>query len=53
MNKRENEMIIKFCFGGMESQGQLMCKLSLYKGIETGGPRAVTVVVGGWWNPIN
>lgn len=44
MNKRENEKIIKFCFGGMESQGQLKCKVSLYEGIETEGPRGITVI---------
>lgn len=47
-NKRENNKIIKFCFGGMESQGQLMPKLSLYEGIETEGPKAVIVLGGGW-----
>lgn len=37
-NKREGEKIMKFCFGGMETQGQLMPKSSLcLRGIETEG----------------
>jgi hypothetical protein len=39
MNRREDERIIKLCFGIMETQRQLMPKLSLQipEGIETEG----------------
>lgn len=54
MNMREEERIIKFCFGGMESQGELMPKLSLHvmKEQKEKGSREVTVVGRGKWNPI-